>query len=282
MRPVIGIVGTTGIEKERMINIRERQIICTRYGEVPVFIGVIEDIPVAFISRSGYRHPLEPGRVNYRANVLAFQELQIQRVIGSVVAGSLTPQLVPGSLVTVHQFLDFTKHRPPTLFDDYGFRFTDMTDPYCQHIREGIQQAAEGYSLPLVVEGCYVGVDGPRYETAAEVTMYARLGGHLIGHTGVTEVIMAREAGLCYACVAIVANLAAGISTTPISNQDVTTIRLENAIKVERLLAATVQWLARQSDWSCTCPRAQADPQIPPWHYRVGHASREEDSSCLV
>ena len=191
--------------------------------------------------------------------------------------GALVPELLPGSLVLLDQFLDFTRSRPHTLFDDSGFAFTDMTNPYCEHIRQEIQNAANECHLPLSTHGCYVGVDGPRYETAAEVRMYSQLGGHVVGHTGVTEVIMAREAGLCYTCIALIANLAAGISSRPISNAEVTIVRRENAAKVKNLLLKSIQFLSRQTCWSCSCPRIPVDQQMPSWKkpMRTSSATRE-------
>jgi 5'-methylthioadenosine phosphorylase len=265
MSPLVGIIGTTGIEKENLFSANKCEMVNTRYGAVPVFIGRVAHTEVAFLSRSGHRHPLEPHEVNYRANILALRQLGVRCVVGSSVVGSLSLELPPGSLVLLDQFLDFTKQRPRTLFDDYGFAFTDMTNPYCEHIREEILRSASLCDISLQTEGCYVGVDGPRFETAAEVRMYAQLGGHVIGHTGVTETIMAREAGLCYANIALVTNLAAGISPRPVSNVDITEVRRHHAEKVEALIEKTIIHLSEYRAWTCSCPHVPVDLQLPSW-----------------
>jgi 5'-methylthioadenosine phosphorylase len=177
MSLVVGVIGTTGVEREKLFSVNKCEMINTRYGVVPVFIGRVANTEIAFLNRSGHRHPLEPHEVNYRANILALRQLGVRCVVGSCVVGSLSLELQPGSLVLLDQFLDFTKQRPRTLFDDYGFAFTDMTHPYCEHIRKGILRSASLCDISLQTHGCYVGVDGPRYETAAEVRMYAQLGG---------------------------------------------------------------------------------------------------------
>src|SRR5919198_1112861 len=104
MSSILGVIGTTGIEKEHLFTTSKCELVNTRYGNVPLFVGYIEGTKVALLDRSGYRHPLEPNEINYRANVLALRELGVQRVLSSCVVGSLVPELLPGSLVLLDQF----------------------------------------------------------------------------------------------------------------------------------------------------------------------------------
>jgi 5'-methylthioadenosine phosphorylase len=251
-------------------------LVATRYGDVPVERMTVSGREIYLLRRAGARHPLEPARVNYRAGVLALRQLGVEAVLSTCVAGSLRPDLPPGALVNLSQFIDFTRHRPPTLFDEYGFGYTDMTEPYCPHLRELVRAAARAESLPLQDGLCYVGVDGPRYETAAEVRMFGRLGGDVVGHTGVTEAIMAREAGLCYACIVLVSNYGAGIAGQPISNEDVAAVRQQHADSVERLVLATLRRMDHQSSGECGCADSAGVYQLPNWQSAVSSDPRTD------
>lgn len=261
----IGLIGTTGLDEEAIITNARERVVHTRYGDVPIRVGTWNGNEVILVRRAGMAHPLEPARVNYRAYVSAMRELSVEILFSTCVVGSLSPDIPPGSLVSLDQFLDFTKHRPPTLFDEHGFAFTDMTEPYCPRVRKTVESAADSLEDELLRTGCYVGVDGPRYETAAEVRMYGHLGGDVIGHTGIPEVIMAREAGLCYGCVALVANYAAGITNTLVSNDEVEALRQRHAQRIEAVLTGALRLLDKAEHVDCSCRSGIGTLQIPPW-----------------
>ncbi len=130
--------------------------------------------------------------------------------------------MAPGDFVIIDQFIDFTDGRESTFFDTPGdFKHTDMTEPYSTVLREIIKKVFRRLNLKFHENGTYVTMNGPRYETKAEIKMLKLLGGDLVGMTGTPEVILANELGIHYASIGIVTNFAAGISDKKISHEEV-------------------------------------------------------------
>jgi len=128
----------------------------------------------------------------------------------------------PGDFVIIDQFIDFTDSREITFFDTPGnVVHTDMTEPYCEYLRTLIKDIMMALNLSFHEKGTYVTMNGPRYETKAEINMLKILGGDIVGMTGTPEVILANEMKICYASIGIVTNFAAGISDKKISHEEV-------------------------------------------------------------
>jgi len=249
----LAIIGGTGVYDPRILsNIREEKV-TTPYGEIRVTIGTYEGEEVAFLPRHGKNHSVPPHLINYRANIAGLKKLGVERVIATTAVGSLNPNMKPGDFVLVDQFLDFTKGRPSTFFEggSEGVVHTDFTEPYCPELRSILLKAAQGLNLTVHNGGCYVCTEGPRFETPAEIRMFAKLGGDLVGMTNVPEVVLAREAGLCYATVSMVTNFAAGISNTPLTHEEVLQMMAANAENLKRLVMATLPAIPRERH--CTC-----------------------------
>ncbi len=175
--------------------------------------GKLNGCNLVVLPRNGTNKPMPPHLIDYRANIEAIIETGATRVLTTSMVGTLKPIEYPnGSMCVLDQFIDFTKDRQFSLFSGETFGFADMTDPFCKDLRQGILRAAQRAEVKITPNGCYIGVPGPRFETAAEVRMYAALGGDVIGHTTVTDCVMAREAGLCFATVAGVITVGAGLS----------------------------------------------------------------------
>jgi 5'-methylthioadenosine phosphorylase len=198
--------------------------VATRYGVVQVDRGLVEGAEVVFLPRHGRGHSVPPHRVNYRANIAALRELGVTNVLATAAVGSMNEDLPPGALALPDQFLDFTKCRHGTFYDgeDSKVVHSDMTEPYCPHLRRELAAAARELGEPLGGAATYVCAEGPRFETPAEIRMYRQLGGDVVGMTSVPEVVLAREAGMCYAAVTIVTNWAAGIAPGMVKHGEVT------------------------------------------------------------
>lgn len=253
--PRIAIIGGTGFYRVEGSSLKEKVDVETRYGKVTVSIYENEKgEEFAFIPRHGDGHVCAPHKVNYRANIMALKEVGVERVIGVVSVGSLKEHIRPGDFVLLDQFLDFTKVRPLTFFEDEGcVVHTDVTEPYCPEIR-GCIKSGRLNGVHLHERGTYVCTEGPRFETAAEIRMFAMLGGDVVGMTNVPECVLARELGICYAAIAVVTNYAAGISKMPISHQEV----MDEMKKVENVLHNYVVdcLLKVPVTRSCTCRTA--------------------------
>ncbi|MHB8156014.1 MAG: S-methyl-5'-thioadenosine phosphorylase, partial [Desulfocucumaceae bacterium] len=239
-------------DPEILTGIRE-ETIATPYGAVKAMIGSYRGREIAFMARHGTDHSTPPHMVNYRGNIMALKDLGVKSIFATAAVGSLSPDMSPGQFVFVDQFLDFTRGRPST-FVERGVVHLDMTEPYCPRLRNLLTGAAQKLSLEYHRAGNYVCSEGPRFETSAEVRMLRQLGGDLVGMTSVPEVVLAREAEMCYSTIAMVTNFAAGISPNKLTHQEVLDVMAENAANLRKLIMQAITDLAAEAD--CTCHHA--------------------------
>ena len=218
----LAVVGGTGVDEQAEFRNSGLTCVSTRFGDVQVARCETDGIRFVFLPRHGPTHSIPPHLINHRANIAALKLLGVEKVIGVCSVGSLTTQLQPGSFAVLGDFIDLTKRAVTTYFDEPGaLAHTDFSQPYCPEICRALAGACEAENVGVARDAIYVGVDGPRYETPAEVRLYAKWGGHVVGMTGAQEAILAREAGLCYGALAIVTNLGTGLSPTPLAHEDV-------------------------------------------------------------
>ncbi len=180
----------------------------TPYGEpsAPVTVGTIGEHEVAFLPRHGAAHQFSAHTVPYRANMWALRKLGVRRVFGPCAVGSLDPENGPGAMVVPDQLVDRTNGRADTYFDS-GAVHVDFADPYCPTLRAAVT------GLPDVVDGgTMVVIQGPRFSTRAESRWFASAGFGLVNMTGYPEAVLARELEICYAAIALVTDLDAGVS----------------------------------------------------------------------
>ena len=251
------IIGGTGLYDPGLLAGSEAVVVGTPYGTVSLHVGTHAGRSVAFLPRHGGGHSVPPHRINYRANLWALRQLGARRVFATAACGTLAQHVPPGALALCTDFLDFTRGRATTFFDgqDGRVHHADMTEPYCPALRAVLGAAAVRLGLPLVPAATYVCTEGPRFETAAEIRAYARLGGDLVGMTGVPEVTLAREAGLCYASLAIATNWAAGMAGRPLSHAEVVEAMARSTGQVRRLLLEAIAGLT-----TTACPACPGEP----------------------
>ena len=224
----------------------------TPYGAVTMERGRVEGVEVIFLPRHGQGHSVPPHRINYRANVVALRDLGVKNILASAAVGTMRETMPPGSLAALTQFLDFTRGRASTFYDgaDGKVVHTDMTQPYCSHLREELLAAAQVLGEQLHPEAVYVCAEGPRFETPAEIRMFQKFGGDLVGMTGVPEVVLAREAGMCYASVAIATNWAAGVSPEKIAHKEVSDLMEQHTPRVAALFKHVIR---THAEIGCVC-----------------------------
>ncbi|WP_418790084.1 S-methyl-5'-thioadenosine phosphorylase [Phosphitispora sp. TUW77] len=241
----IGIIGGTGVYDPEILTSVSEELVDTNYGIIKVKVGEYKGVSVAFLPRHGAEHAVPPHKVNYRGNIMALKKLGVERVVATGAVGSLNLEMIPGEVVLVDQFIDFTKNRIQTFYDtpENGVVHIDMTEPYCNDLRKVVTTAAETVSVPIRGKGTYVCTEGPRFETPAEIKMYSSLGGDLVGMTSVPEVVLAREAELCYCTVAMVTNFAAGISPNPLTHAEVLDAMERNHANLKKLIMKTIEIL---------------------------------------
>lgn len=249
----LAIIGGTGVYDPKLLENPQRLEVETRYGTALLTQGIYQGSEVVFLARHGTKHGTPPHKVNYRANIAALVKLGITRVVATAAVGSLNKSMPPGTMVLLGQFLDFTKAREATFFDggEAGVVHTDFTEPYCPDLNHTLVEAANKVGLELLTGATYVTTEGPRFETPAEIKMFKLLGGDLVGMTNVPEVVLAREAGLCYSTIALSTNFAAGISPTVLTHHEVLDVMAENVENVRRLLMEAIPCLTEDRDCRC-------------------------------
>ena len=224
----LALIGGTGIYAlAELQNVETHQPV-TRYGAPsgPIRIGLLAGRRVAFLARHGEGHSLPPHKVNYRANLSALQALGASRVLAFNTVGGIGERFGPRVLACPDQLIDYTWGRISTYCEEDGTEVlhVDFGEPYTPALRRNILDAAARAGVPVVDGGCYGATQGPRLETRAEIARLRRDGCDLVGMTGMPEAGLARELGLDYASLAIVANWAAGAGPDPdevITLQDV-------------------------------------------------------------
>ena len=215
---MLGIIGGTGLTQLANLEITHRQVIRTPYGEPSgaLTFGKIKEHEVVFMARHGYGHSIPPHEVNYQANLWALQAQGVKNVVSIATVGGIDPGYAPGAIVIPDQIIDYTHGRKATFYDGNGKPVThvDFTEPYCEKMRRQCMQAATLAGEKFTDGGVFAAVQGPRLETAAEINRLDRDGATMVGMTGMPEAVLARELGLCYAAIAVVANHAAGRSSS--------------------------------------------------------------------
>ena len=203
-QPILGIIGGSGLYEFTALKDVETIELDTPFGKPssPVVIGTLSGKKIAFIARHGIGHFLSPSEVNYRANIFAFKQLGIQRVVGISACGSLREDYAPGHIVIPDQLVDFTRGRERTFFTDGLVVHVGVADPFCSDLSR-LQAAAVAEAGGTVhTGGSLITIEGPRFSTKGESNMYRSWGISMIGMTACPEAFLAREAELCYSIMA--------------------------------------------------------------------------------
>ena len=211
---MLAILGGSGLTQFSTLAETRHVSARTAFGEPsgPLTLGRIGGRDVVFLARHGEAHSIPPHQVNYRANIQALKDAGATEIASVATVGGIRREFGPGALVVPHQIIDYTWGRASTFFEGPGAKLThiDFTEPYTPALRARIIAAARSCGETIADGGVYGATQGPRLESAAEIDRMERDGADLVGMTGMPEAALAREAGLEYAAIAVVANHAAG------------------------------------------------------------------------
>jgi 5'-methylthioadenosine phosphorylase len=234
----------------------------TPYGppSAPVAVGSVGDRRVAFLPRHGVHHELPPHAVDFRANVWALHSLGVRRVIGPCAAGSLRPDLAPGTFVVLDQLVDRTSGRSrDTFFDGGVVGHVSFADPYCPTLGPLVARAGRAVGAEVVEGGTVVVVPGPRFSTRAESAAYRREGWDVINMTQYPEAYLCRELGVCYAGLALVTDYDTGVEGSSeveaVTMSDVFAVLQANVSRTRSLLHEAIPSLP-SADEPCSCRSA--------------------------
>ncbi len=221
----------------------------TPYGDTSadILLGRWQGISLSFLPRHGPGHRVPPHRVNYRANIWALKQLGVAQIIAVNAVGGISADSPPLALVLPDQIIDYSSGREHTFFDgdDDQVSHVDFSWPYSARLRSILLEAGLQQEQLLVASATYGSTNGPRLETAAEITRMRQDGCDVVGMTGMPEAALARELEIDYACIALVVNWAAGVEESVISMQEIQACMERGMQQVKALLLATVRLIEK-------------------------------------
>lgn len=207
----VGLISSAA--SQRLLRDRREVQVPTPWGAASVLTGRIGEREAAVVLRYGPKLTIPSHKINYRANIWALRELGVERIISQNAIGSINPLVRPGDIIISSDFLDRTKGRPLSLFDDTeAWVRVDMTEPFCPEVRQTLLAATASMPDRVIDRGVFACTEGPRFETPAEIRALQRDGADIVGTPMVPEVTMAREAEMCFASIAPVINFGAGMA----------------------------------------------------------------------
>ena len=242
----LAVIGGSGLYQFQGLADASRHTVETPFGAASgdIVLGDFAGKRVAFLARHGESHSLPPHRVNYRANLWALHDLGARAVVGVNAVGGIRTDMGPRAIVVPDQLIDYTHGRATSFCDVEGAEVNhiDFSEPYTASLRYRLLQAARQAGIAAIDGGCYGATQGPRLETRAEIARMKRDGCDLVGMTGMPEAALARELGLQYACLALVANFAAGCGDeAEISIEEIFAHLAAATAEVPRLLEAMLR-----------------------------------------
>jgi len=204
----IGIIGGSGLENPEILQHFEEKHVETPYGtpSSSLIFGSLNKTEIIILSRHGRFHTITPSKVNNRANIFALKEAGCTHIIASTACGSLREDICRGDLVIPDQFIDFTRHRDITFFDEFkpgSMNHTPMADPFDRDLRNLIISTAGDLNIKIHDRGTLVTIEGPRFSTRAESKMFRLWGADIINMSVAPEVILANELSIPYAAIAM-------------------------------------------------------------------------------
>jgi len=212
----LAIIGGTGLSHLDTLEVIKREVVQTPFGEpsAPLVHGEIEGKEVIFLPRHGYGHIIPPHKINYRANIWALNEAGADFVLSVAAVGGIRNDMTPQKLVVPNQIIDYTWSRITTYYEEGLSQVThiDFSYPYDEILRQHLIKSCNDLNIDVSGKATYAATQGPRLETSAEIDRLERDGCDIVGMTGMPEAALARELEISYACLAVVANAAAGRS----------------------------------------------------------------------
>lgn len=246
----LGIIGGSGLEKLNFFNDHQIKEIDTKYGSPssPLINGTINGVEIVIISRHGNNHNIPPTQVNNRANIIALKEAGCTHIIATTACGSLKEEIEPGHMVVPDQFIDFTRHRAVTFFEKFEngeINHTQMADPFDENLRKIILKNANSLNLKIHNQGTIITIEGPRFSTRAESKMFIQWGADLINMSTAPEAILANEAGIPYAAIALSTDYDCWkTDAEPVSWESVLAVFNKNVNNVTQLLLQIINYFS--------------------------------------
>ncbi len=254
---LLGVIGGSGLYQMDDLKILESQSVSTPFGDpsADLVIGELNGVRLAFLPRHGLGHVIPPSEINFRANIFAMKKIGVDRIISISAVGSMKENIAPGHFVVPDQFIDRTYQRISTFFTEGIVGHVSLADPVCPQMAKTLVQSASTTGTRTHEGGTYICIEGPQFSTRGESNVYRQWGVDVIGMTNVTEAKLAREAGICYATLALVTDYDCWhIEEEAVTVEAVLEIMHQN---VEKAQLALKDFVAQfDSNHSCQCASA--------------------------
>ena len=257
----IGIFGGTGIYDSGLLNDSKEITIETPYGKTSdsITIGEFNGRKVAFMPRHGKKHTIPPHLINFRANIWAFKELGVKRIIAPSAVGSLKEDFQPGHFALPSQFIDFTKSRKGTFSENGRVIHISVADPFCPELQNVVLDAVKDQEIEIHKDCTYVCIEGPRFSTKAESKFFRTTGADIIGMTLVPECQLAREAQICYVSISTITDYDVW-AEKPVTAKEVMETLAKNVEMTKKILTIVINQIPEQK--SCSCERALEEAEF--------------------
>jgi len=242
----IGIIGGSGLDNPSILKDEKDIAAETPYGSPSSLLktGKIDDVDVVILARHGREHTIPPTHVNYRANIQALKDIGCTHIIATTAVGSLRQEIGRGDFVILNQFIDFTRHRKISFFEEFEPHkptHTPMADPFDEELRNMLIETAKNLGIKHHEKGTVVTIEGPRFSTRAESHMFRGWGADVINMSIAPECILSNEAGIPYAAVATSTDYDCWkTDEAPVTWDDIMKVFGENVEKVTKLLVNTI------------------------------------------
>src|SRR5262245_49063137 len=241
--PTLAIIGGSGLYNMSGLSDIEEHDLTTPFGKPsdPIVVGTLNGQRVAFLARHGRGHRITPTEVNYRANIFALKLLGVERIVSVSACGSLREDYAPGHIVVPDQIYDNTKDRARSFFGEGLVAHIGSADPFCPTLSGQVYDAVNGTGAIVHQGGALITIEGPRFSTKAESHTFRNWGMDLIGMTASPEAFLAREAEICYACMAHVTDYDVWhVSEAPVTVEMVIRILNQNTAFAQRAIGSLV------------------------------------------
>ena len=209
--------------------------------------------------RHGKKHTIPAHLINFRANIWAFKELGVKRIIAPSAVGSLKEEFEPGNLALPSQFIDFTKSRKGTFSEDGRVIHISVADPFCPELQKVILNVTKIQGIKIHQDCTYVCIEGPRFSTKAESRFFRTTGADVIGMTLVPECQLAREAQICYVSLSTVTDYDVW-AEKPVTAKEVMETLAKNVEMTKKLLTFVIDQIPEIK--SCSCEKALEEAEF--------------------
>jgi len=256
----IGIFGGTGIYDSGLLEDAKEITLDTPYGKTSdsITVGIFKGRKIAFMPRHGKKHSIPPHMINFRANIWAFKELGVKRIIAPSAVGSLKEEIKPSHFALPSQFLDFTKSREGSFSKEGKVIHISVANPFCPELQNVVVKTATEQNVTIHKDCTYVCIEGPRFSTKAESKFFRSAGADIIGMTLVPECQLAREAQMCYVSVSTVTDYDVWAEKSVTAKEVFETIS-KNVEKIKKMLIKLIDEIPQQR--RCSCDKALAEAE---------------------